>query len=161
VTQREVDADRRVEVHESNVASHTGLMAWDKTPWAPPLVELAGGIAGHLLAWERHEHDGKYCLLRLSPRWRASSWHLSTFPTAESQRAPLKHHQGPVLRRHGLLPRCQLSPAARSTSIPPSSLAARSSSGAPSSPAARSTSAGWRLVIPHPNFLGQMRRPQA
>jgi hypothetical protein len=26
-------------------------MAWDKTPWAPPLVELAGGMAGHLLAW--------------------------------------------------------------------------------------------------------------
>jgi len=26
-------------------------MAWDKTPWAPPLVELAGGMAGQLLAW--------------------------------------------------------------------------------------------------------------
>jgi hypothetical protein len=24
-------------------------------PAAPPLVELAGGMAGHLLAWERHE----------------------------------------------------------------------------------------------------------
>ena len=32
-------------------------MAWDKTPWAPPLVELAGGMAGHLLAWERHERE--------------------------------------------------------------------------------------------------------
>jgi hypothetical protein len=29
-------------------------MAWDKTSWAPPLVELAGGMPGHLLAWERH-----------------------------------------------------------------------------------------------------------
>ena len=35
-------------------------MAWDKTPWAPPLVELAGGMAGHLLAWERHERDGSW-----------------------------------------------------------------------------------------------------
>jgi len=33
-------------------------MAWDKTPWAPPLVELAGGMAGHLLAWQRHEREG-------------------------------------------------------------------------------------------------------
>jgi hypothetical protein len=35
-------------------------MAWDKTPWAPPLVELAGGMTGHLLAWERHERDGSW-----------------------------------------------------------------------------------------------------
>ena len=28
-------------------------MAWDKTLWAPPLVELTGGMAGHLLHWER------------------------------------------------------------------------------------------------------------
>ena len=33
-------------------------MAWDKTPWAPPLVELASGTVGHLLVWERHERDG-------------------------------------------------------------------------------------------------------
>jgi len=31
-------------------------MAWDKTPW-PPLVELTGGMAGHLLALERHEPE--------------------------------------------------------------------------------------------------------
>jgi hypothetical protein len=41
-------------------------MAWDKTPWAPPLVELAGAIAGHLLAWERHERDGSW--------WAWVSW---------------------------------------------------------------------------------------
>ena len=27
-------------------------MAWDKTLWPPPLAELAGGMAGHLPAWE-------------------------------------------------------------------------------------------------------------
>src|SRR6266576_5324842 len=41
-------------------------MAWDKTPWAPPLVELEVGIAGHLLAWERHERDGSW--------WAWVSW---------------------------------------------------------------------------------------
>jgi hypothetical protein len=41
-------------------------MAWDKTPWAPPLVELAGGMTGHLLAWERHERDGSW--------WAWVSW---------------------------------------------------------------------------------------
>jgi hypothetical protein len=41
-------------------------MAWDRTPWAPPLVELAGGMAGHLLAWERHERDGSW--------WAWVSW---------------------------------------------------------------------------------------
>src|SRR6478736_5305644 len=61
-----VGAHYRVEVHESNPDSHTGLMAWDKTPWPPPLVELAGGMAGHLLAWERHERDGSW--------WAWVSW---------------------------------------------------------------------------------------
>jgi hypothetical protein len=41
-------------------------MAWNATPWAPPLVELAGDIAGHLLAWERHERDGSW--------WAWVSW---------------------------------------------------------------------------------------
>jgi hypothetical protein len=41
-------------------------MAWDKTPWAPPLVELEVGIAGHPLAWERHERDGSW--------WAWVSW---------------------------------------------------------------------------------------
>ena len=49
----------------SNLVSYTGLMAWDKTPWAPPLVELAGGKAGHLLAWERHERDGSWWAIRI------------------------------------------------------------------------------------------------
>jgi hypothetical protein len=35
-------------------------MVWGKTPWAPPLVELAGGMAGHPMAWERHERDGSW-----------------------------------------------------------------------------------------------------
>jgi len=35
-------------------------MAWDKTLWPPPLAELAGGMAGHLPAWERHEGDGSW-----------------------------------------------------------------------------------------------------
>ena len=49
-----------------NVSSHTGLVAWDKTPWAPPLVERAGGMPGHLLARERHERDGSW--------WAWVSW---------------------------------------------------------------------------------------
>jgi hypothetical protein len=35
-------------------------MAGEGAPWAPPLVEMTGGITGHLLAWERHEHDGSW-----------------------------------------------------------------------------------------------------
>jgi hypothetical protein len=42
------------------------LSSWNKTPWAPPLVELAGGMAGHLLAWERHERDSSW--------WAWVSW---------------------------------------------------------------------------------------
>src|SRR5512133_786839 len=38
----------------------------DQRPWAPPLVVLAGGVAGHLLAWERHERDGSW--------WAWVSW---------------------------------------------------------------------------------------
>jgi hypothetical protein len=29
-------------------------------PWCPPIVELNGGIVGHLLAWEMHERDGSW-----------------------------------------------------------------------------------------------------
>jgi hypothetical protein len=61
-----VSADCLSEAHESNLVSHTGPMAWDKTPWAPPLVELEVGIAGHPLAWERHERDGSW--------WAWVSW---------------------------------------------------------------------------------------
>jgi hypothetical protein len=50
-------------------------MVWDKTPWALPLVELAGGMAGHLLAWERHERDGSW--------WTWVSW---VHETVASQR---------------------------------------------------------------------------
>jgi hypothetical protein len=32
----------------------------------PPLVEMTGGIVGHLLAWERHERDGSW--------WAWVSW---------------------------------------------------------------------------------------
>src|ERR1700757_2237898 len=35
-------------------------MAARHTPWAPPLVEMATGMVGHLLAWERHERDGSW-----------------------------------------------------------------------------------------------------
>jgi hypothetical protein len=41
-------------------------MAGDGAPWAPPLVEMTGGIVGHLLAWERHERDGSW--------WAWVSW---------------------------------------------------------------------------------------
>jgi hypothetical protein len=41
-------------------------MAGAGAPWAPPLVELAGGMTGHLLAWERHERDGSW--------WAWVSW---------------------------------------------------------------------------------------
>jgi hypothetical protein len=30
------------------------------TPWCPPIVEMSGGIVGHLLAWEMHERDGSW-----------------------------------------------------------------------------------------------------
>jgi hypothetical protein len=41
-------------------------MVGGQTPWAPPLVEMTGGIVGHLLAWERHERDGSW--------WAWVSW---------------------------------------------------------------------------------------
>jgi hypothetical protein len=43
-----------------------GVVAGDQKPWAPPLVELAGGMVGHLLAWERHERNGSW--------WAWVSW---------------------------------------------------------------------------------------
>jgi hypothetical protein len=44
------------------------LVSWpgERAPWAPPLVEMTGGITGHLLAWERHERDGSW--------WAWVSW---------------------------------------------------------------------------------------
>ena len=50
----------------SNRISHTSVMAEERAPWAPPLVEMTGGIVGHLLAWERHELDGSW--------WAWVSW---------------------------------------------------------------------------------------
>ncbi len=47
----------RIQEFVSNVTSHTGVMAPRRAPWAPPLAALTGGIVGHLLAWERQEHD--------------------------------------------------------------------------------------------------------
>jgi hypothetical protein len=41
-------------------------MVGGTAPWAPPLVELVGGLVGHLLAWERHERDGSW--------WAWVSW---------------------------------------------------------------------------------------
>ena len=35
-------------------------------PWASRLVEMTGGMVGHLLAWERHELDGSW--------WAWVSW---------------------------------------------------------------------------------------
>jgi hypothetical protein len=29
-------------------------------PWCPPIVEMSGGVVGHLLAWELHERDGSW-----------------------------------------------------------------------------------------------------
>ena len=51
---------------KSNIISHTCVMAAKHTPWAPPLVEMATGMVGHLLAWERHERDGSW--------WAWVSW---------------------------------------------------------------------------------------
>ena len=50
----------------SNTVSHTGVTVGRQAPWAPPLVEMTGGIVGHLLAWERHECDGSW--------WAWVSW---------------------------------------------------------------------------------------
>jgi hypothetical protein len=44
----------------------------EEAPWTPPLVEMTGGIVGHLLAWER--------LLRPCPPTQGyvdRSWHLA------------------------------------------------------------------------------------
>jgi hypothetical protein len=35
-------------------------MTRPQPPWAPPLVELSIGVAGHLLAWEKNEADGTW-----------------------------------------------------------------------------------------------------
>ena len=51
---------------KSNIVSHTDVMAARHTPWAPQLVEMATGMVGHLLAWERHERDGSW--------WAWVSW---------------------------------------------------------------------------------------
>jgi hypothetical protein len=37
-----------------------------QAPWAPPIVEMSGGMAGHLLCWERHQVDGSW--------WAWVSW---------------------------------------------------------------------------------------
>ena len=29
-------------------------------PWSPPIVEMTGGVIGHLLCWESHEWDGTW-----------------------------------------------------------------------------------------------------
>ena len=29
-------------------------------PWCPPLVEMSGGMIGHLLEWRQHERDGRW-----------------------------------------------------------------------------------------------------
>ena len=42
------------------------MVAGERAPWAPPLVEMTGVITGHLLAWERHERDGSW--------WAWVSW---------------------------------------------------------------------------------------
>jgi len=50
------------------MVSHNEVVAGEGAPWAPPLVEMTGGIVGHLLAWERHEGDERQptaCLERL------------------------------------------------------------------------------------------------
>jgi hypothetical protein len=51
---------------ESNTVSHTGVVARGRAPWAPPLVEMSGGMVGHLLAWEKIEGDGSW--------WAWVSW---------------------------------------------------------------------------------------
>lgn len=58
--------------------------------WAPPLVEMAGGIAGHLLAWERHERDGSW--------WAWVSWvHESS---GRHDRKMVQVRTGSLRRRH-------------------------------------------------------------
>jgi hypothetical protein len=36
---------------------NSGQMTTHKPPWCPPLVEMASGTIGHLLAWEMHERQ--------------------------------------------------------------------------------------------------------
>lgn len=65
-----VDASRparaSAELEQLNTVSHTGVMAREHAPWAPPLVEMTTGIAGHLLAWQQQEVDGSW--------WAWVSW---------------------------------------------------------------------------------------
>lgn len=44
----------------SNCCSNTGRMGGRDAPWCPPIVEMSGGMVGHLLAWEMHERDGSW-----------------------------------------------------------------------------------------------------
>ena len=44
-----------ISYHDLVAAQDSGLYA--RQPWSPPIVELTGGVIGHLLCWEQHERD--------------------------------------------------------------------------------------------------------
>jgi len=47
-----------ISYHDLVAAQGGGLYA--RTPWSPPIVEMNGGVIGHLLCWERHARDGTW-----------------------------------------------------------------------------------------------------
>jgi hypothetical protein len=51
---------RAVSLDNSNLNSNTSRVSSRDAPWCPPIVEMSGGMVGHLLAWEMHERDGSW-----------------------------------------------------------------------------------------------------
>ena len=50
----------RLSLDKSNLNSNTSRVSSRDAPWCPPIVEMSGGMVGHLLAWEMHERDGSW-----------------------------------------------------------------------------------------------------
>jgi hypothetical protein len=69
------------------MAARDGGLYANKPP-SPPIVELAEGIVGHLLCWERHERDG--------------SWHACV-SWVQSAGDPVRHRHMIVCVRAGTI----------------------------------------------------------
>lgn len=63
-----------------------------RKPYAPPIVELTGGVIGHLLCWELHERDG--------------SWH-AWVSWVQSIGDPVRHRHHVVCVRGGAVRRVE------------------------------------------------------
>src|SRR5690348_16547657 len=65
-----------------------GKKLYDREPWSPPIVELAGGGVGHLLCWEQHERDGSW---HAWVSWVQSTGHPPAISTAPLASAPTRY----------------------------------------------------------------------